>query len=250
MSRKKVLIVGYGRMGRLLASILQSDFHVGVLDSKRPRLRRAISRVTPSEIENYSIVLLALPIHRLEGFLHKERKRFSPGSFVADVSALKEAPMRWMRRHLPSTVSFCGLHPLLGPDSAGKGLSGHTVAVCPGRNTKQCHRRVILYLQKHGLKVVETDAITHDKIMASTLFLTQWVGAIFSPDLMMNTPPFENTNAALLRVVAGHSGHDQAHILRDLCHFSPHSRKMLRNLTRRSNATARQLSTIHRHRGH
>jgi len=234
MKREELLIVGYGRFGRLLGSVLQSEYRVSVLDRSPGRVPRPLKRVTPAEIGKFQVIILALPVHRLEKFLWREGKRFKEGAFVADVSALKEAPMRWMARYLPPSVSFTGLHPLFGPDSAGNDLSGHSVVVCRGRSSSGCHRRLIRFLRKMRLNVVETKPSTHDKIIASTLFLTQWVGNVLPRKIAAEPPPFETSAVGFLRSLAVRALNDREHILRDLCRFSPQSAKMLRHMTARS----------------
>jgi len=242
MKREDLLIVGYGRFGRLLGSVLRSEFRVSVLDRTPGKVPRPLRRVTPAEIGKFQVVILALPVHRLEPFLRREGNRFKPGAFVADVSALKDAPLRWMARHLPSSVSFAGLHPLFGPDSAGDGLPGHSVVVCRGRSSPGCHRRLIRFLRKIGLNTVETNPATHDKIIASTLFLTQWVGEVLPRGLTAGPLPFETPSVEFLRLVADRAQKDRHHILRDLCRFSPHCAKMLRRLTTRTLITASRLA--------
>ncbi|HLA99908.1 MAG TPA: prephenate dehydrogenase/arogenate dehydrogenase family protein [Bacteroidota bacterium] len=239
MKRENLLIVGYGRFGRFIAGIVRTDFHVSVLESRKTvRPAAGLKRVTQLEIGNYPIVILAMPLHRLEAFLRREGRRFMPGAFVVDVSALKEAPMRWMKRYLPSSVSYAGLHPLFGPDSAREGLSRLTVAVCRGRSSNACHRRLVGTLKKYALKPVETNAVTHDKIITSTLFLTQWVGHLLGPHLPVHRPLIENPTAMYLRTIARRAAADPEHILKDLYRFNPYSRRMLGRLMK----TARGLN--------
>ncbi len=234
MKRTPILVVGYGRFGRLAAAILSRRFEVHALDVRRTiTFGRGIRRAGTAEIPRYSIVLLALPVHRLEGFLRSHGSRIAPGAFVADLSAVKEKPLRWMKSNLPSSVSFTGLHPLFGPDSTKKSHKGHTVVVCRGRTSDACHRRVLVTLKALGLKIIETNAITHDTTIASTLFITQWIGRVAIASGLGKPVLFESPSFSAIRLLMSRAASDRPDILRDIFRYIPHTRKIVKKVRAR-----------------
>ncbi len=187
-------------------------------------------RAGSADIALHRIILLALPVDRLEPFLRRHGARITPGAFVADVSAVKERPLRWMKSHLPADVAYTGLHPLFGPDSARKTHRGHSIVVCRGRTTDACHRRLLSILKQIGLKPVETDPITHDKTMASTLFMTQWIGRLAISCGLNRSFPFETPSFQYLRFLMDRAANDHRHTIRDLHRFSRYPRIIVKKV--------------------
>ena len=133
---KEIALIGYGRFGRLAARYLSRDFRVRIADSRKgERVDRGAQRVSLEEAASKPIVILAVPISQLRAVLAEIAPSLQPGTLVIDVCSVKEQPVRWMRSLLPRSVSILGTHPLFGPDSAARGLKGHTIALCPVRIT-------------------------------------------------------------------------------------------------------------------
>ncbi len=231
MKKPSLLLVGYGRFGSFAAHILLGRFSVHVLEHRRGvRLGPSLKRASIKDLDRFGIVILALPAHRLEAFLRRYGQRFRPGAFIADVCAVKDAPSKWMKRHLPEDVSFAGLHPLFGPDSAATGVRGHTIVVCRGRTTPACHRRLLSTLRKFGLKAVETNPVIHDRSMASTLFLTQFIGSILPPRMVSDPPPLATPAWQHLSLVAWRAAGNSPELLEELYRYNPFCAICLRHL--------------------
>lgn len=233
MKKPSLLLVGYGRFGSFAAEILKSRFTVHILERGRPeRIRPGLKRARLDDLGTFQLIVLALPAHRLEMFLKMNGKRISDRAFVADVCAVKSAPMQWFRTRLPQTVSFAGLHPLFGPESAATGHTGHSIAVCRGRSSDQCHRRLLASLKSMGLIPVETDPITHDKSMASSLFLTQFIGKCLPSLAGSDLPPLVTATFEHLRIIAVRAARNAPGLLGELHRFNPYCGKTLSTLTR------------------
>ena len=233
MKKPSLLLVGYGRFGSFAAELLRSRFTIHILERRGPGptgpgLRRAVL----SDLGAFDFIVLALPAPRLEKFLMSNGRRFRDGAFVADVCAVKMAPMKWLKSHLPRSVSYAGLHPLFGPDSASSGYQGQSVAVCRGRSSPSCHRRLLTTIRAMGLKPVETDPITHDKSMASSLFLTQFIGEIFPSASGSRISPVTTATFEHLRIIASRAARNSPALIGELYQFNPYSRKSLRILVR------------------
>jgi prephenate dehydrogenase len=233
MRKAPLLLVGYGRFGAFAAVHLKRSFEVHVLDSRRGlRLAAGLKRARPADIREFDILLLALPATRLEKFLKSNGRRIRDGAFVADLCAVKSAPLGWMRRYLPGGVSYAGLHPLFGPSSAATGLRGHRVVVCRGRATAACRKRLLGWIRRFGLEPVETDPATHDRAMASTLFLTQIVGNLL-PGPGHSAPPFGTPSSESLRRVVETARGNSPALLPELLTYNRFCRAALRRLERR-----------------
>lgn len=167
----KVGLVGYGRIGRLLARYFAADADILVYDS-RPAARTA----SLAEVCAADAVVLCVPMAAFEGVVKRIAPLLRPGTVVADVCSLKEHPVRVMRRWLPKGVHILATHPNFGPDSAKDSLAGRKLVVWPVRLPRPLYRKVKAALAKKGLDVVELSPRDHDRRMASSLVLTHFVG--------------------------------------------------------------------------
>lgn len=234
MKRPKLLLVGYGRLGKPLAAVLKRRFEVHALDVRRRNPpARGIRRAGIADLPAFELVILAIPVSRLEAFLRRNGHRFAPGSTVIDLSAVKVEPQRWLNRHLPKNVTFVGLHPLFGPDTLEGGFAGHTVVACGGRSTAACHRRMLRHLRGFGLTIVETNPRTHDRTMASTLFLTHLVGRLAFACEPPRRFPFEPPSYAFLRGIMRRASNESTDFVPDLLRYNPYARSILNKLRSR-----------------
>lgn len=242
MRKPPLLLIGCGRIGRLAAGLLARRWSVHVLERRRGlRLPRGTVRATADAIGEHSVVVFAVPADELRRILTRQGKTIRPGAFVADLCAVKSAPAEWMAASLRPGVSYAGLHPLFGPDSATE--PGPAIAVCPGRMSASCRRKLTRELRALGLKPVETTPAIHDRTMASTLFLTQIIGLASVP-LTTGTLPFGTPSSALLRVIGARAARNSPDLLREIVAWNPSAPKVFRSLLDRLTAEFRKNSRI------
>ena len=67
-------IIGYGRFGKVLATILQKGFSINIYDVKPSNSLDNISFVTLDEVLNERVIFIAVPIHNFENLLKKISK--------------------------------------------------------------------------------------------------------------------------------------------------------------------------------
>jgi prephenate dehydrogenase len=172
-------IVGYGRFGKLAARYLSVDFPVRVYDPAAT-IQDAVSsgtQLVPLEVASRcKVVILAVPISRLQHVLNQVRPYLVPDSLVVDVCSVKEFPVRWMQERLPSSVEILATHPMFGPDSAAESLQGRKIVLCPVRITAPRYQAVRSYLIAKGLVAIESDPSLHDRQIAISLALTHFIG--------------------------------------------------------------------------
>lgn len=198
--------MGLGQFGRFAAASLASHFDVVGTDSRRTpdSDEPGIRRVSLAEAAASAVVVLAVPVQALPRVLDEISPHLRENALVVDVCSVKVAPVRWMLDRLPSHVEVVGTHPLFGPQSAADGLAGHTVVVCPARTSRK--REVCEFLAGLGLEVIVTDPDTHDRQVAYTQALAQYVGrgvhGLQGEELMMATPAAEKLRE-VARIVGG-----------------------------------------------
>jgi prephenate dehydrogenase len=181
---KRVTVIGFGRFGRLWASILRGDCEVVIYDSA-PELREQ------AEAEGFAALPLAaalasdvifycVPISAFEATLEEHLPFFAeqdgPRTLI-DTLSVKVHARAVFDRHLPSTYQAMLTHPMFGPDSvAVGGLAGQPIVLDRYRMHEEAFVRWEQYFVGKGLDVVVMTADEHDRLAAESQGVTHFVG--------------------------------------------------------------------------
>jgi prephenate dehydrogenase len=233
-------IIGFGRFGEFTALQLRNSLRVLVWDVRDLRKRAAALGVTWGtlrEVASASFVLVAVPVAELNAALDEVVPYLDPGALLMDGCSVKVKPVQWMTERAPENVEVIGLHALFGPQSARAGLAGQKIVVCPARS-----RRVELlerFLRDLGLSVLVTTPEEHDRAMAHTQALTQFLarGLIRAglEERILTTPAFNR-----LRGMVEMVRHDSVELFQDMHRFNPYAAEERRKVLE-------ALLQIHRH---
>lgn len=237
-------LIGYGRFGEFAARRLASRAGLVVHDARFATGRRARGRfrfVSLDEAAAQEVVILAVPVSALRSVLRDIRPYLRPGALVVDVSAVKEEPVRWMKAMLPKGVEILGSHPLFGPDSAALSMRGKTVVLCPVRLSRARLRAVIRVLRNVGLRTLQLSPKEHDRLMAETVFLTQFLGRIVVGSGLRRRPPVTGNYAQLLQLVET-VRHDTRELFIDMVAYSGECRRVVGALRRSFTAVGKEIS--------
>ncbi|MFX0146035.1 MAG: prephenate dehydrogenase/arogenate dehydrogenase family protein [Candidatus Hodarchaeota archaeon] len=223
-------IVGFGRFGRLAATHLKDHFDLVVYDRddcREPAAQLGVKTGPLRDVAGRSIVVLCVPISQMESTLRQIVPYLGKNTLVVDTCSVKEYPVSLMRSILPDTVDILGTHPLFGPDSAADGLEGKKIVLCPVRIENL--RGVVIFLRRLRLQVMVCLPEEHDREMASTQAIVQFLGRAFLEIGLSNktvaTPGYDRL-IRILEVVQ----HDTWELFRDLQNFNRHSRVMRQRL--------------------
>ncbi|BAV91514.1 prephenate dehydrogenase/arogenate dehydrogenase family protein [Candidatus Desulfovibrio trichonymphae] len=123
--------------------------------------------LTPDMLEktcaDADMALICVPAAFFEATLTRACRHLPRYAVLADITSVKEQPMRQMERHWQGPV--VGTHPLFGPTSAVD--EDLPVAVTPGRNAGPKHIALLNgFFDAIGCRVFETTAQRHDQAMA------------------------------------------------------------------------------------
>ncbi|MEA3343301.1 MAG: prephenate dehydrogenase [archaeon] len=230
---KTLAIIGFGRFGQLMAEVLRLHFDVCAYNPRdKSKIARSLCVRYESSLEKAAaskdIVVLSMPISKLEGVLGDIAPHLKPGALVLDVCSVKQKPCELMRDVLPQTVDVVGTHPLFGPDStkvdgqAVHNILGRKVAVCPVRMQKHSLRNICKFLEKIGLVTYVVTPRDHDRQMAVAQGLTHYIAlALRGMDVGkqdLTTPKFD----ALLGIVEKLSN-DTDVLLEDIQVLNPYA---------------------------
>lgn len=226
-------LLGFGQFGRFAARHLTEHFDLVVAD--RDDVAAAATglgarQVPLAEAATAPVVVLAVPVQQLRATLREIAPHLSDGALVIDVCSVKQLPLAWMRELLPEHVDVLGTHPMFGPNSAREGLAGHRIVICPER----CARvdAIRTHLQQAGLKVIVTDARTHDRQAAYTQAVAQYLGraldGLQGADYEISTPASD-----LLRQVWRTVADDSFELFSAIQGLNPHAGAMREDIRQR-----------------
>jgi prephenate dehydrogenase len=236
-------LIGYGRFGEFAAAHLVRRAKVVVHDAKRSRLRNlpvGVRRGSLIEVASQPVVVLAVPVSSLRSLLTKLRRHVRPGSLVVDVCAVKSTPIRWMKESLPADVGILGTHPFFGPDSAHQGLRGKTMVLCPVRISSQHLARILTEFHRLGIETVFMAPREHDRFMAETILLTQYIGRLVARS-GAHRWPWVTANYAHLLSIADTVRHDTTELFVDMVHFNPNGMALIASLHKAMKSLGRDL---------
>lgn len=223
----KVAIIGHGRLGSLLANNLGQDFDIGVYE-ENPNIQifkphRRLKNL--QELIDYKIIILAIPINKIESFCQNDFNFLKPGTLFIDTCSVKSIPLEHMKKGLPSNVEILGTHPMFGPDSAKDTLWGNKIVLCPERINDYHLENIKKYLERHGLKVIVTSPEQHDKDIAHSLGLTHLIGRALiemqAKNLEIDTKGYRRLIKILETVE-----NDTIELFKDMNLYNPYAQKM------------------------
>lgn len=168
-------IIGFGQFGQFAAKHLKDNFKVFAAD-KFKKKAEGVSFVSIEEAASKDIVIVAVPINQFEKTLLEIRGFLKKGALLLDVCSVKVKPAELMKKLIPSNVEIIATHPLFGPQSGANGIRGLKIVICPIRTTRLDQIKEIL--EKAGLNVIVCSPEEHDRQMAKTQVLAQFIGRV------------------------------------------------------------------------
>lgn len=176
----KLGIIGFGRLGALLTRYLAQDFDTFVYEP-REGFESAIKACGANPVDlataaSQDMILPLVPISQLEQVLQDIVPYLKKGAIVTDCCSVKIKPVETMLKYLPEQVSILATHPMFGPDSAADTLFGSKLVICPVRISPTVYAPIKTYLEKHGLKLIESTPEEHDEQISRSLFLAHLIG--------------------------------------------------------------------------
>jgi prephenate dehydrogenase len=153
---------------------------------------------------------------------------------------VKAIPIRWMKDALPADVGILGTHPFFGPDSAQETLRGKTVVLCPVRISGHHLARVLTELHRVGVETVFMTPIEHDRFMAETILLTQYIGRLVARSGARRWHSVTANYGHLLSIMDT-VRHDTTELFADMVRFNPDGTALITSLRRAAESLRRDL---------
>ena len=204
-----IALIGYGRFGRAFAGLAIRAGHS--FNAHDPGVESAMAPTLEAAVAGADLVVVAVPIGVMGPVLGELRPVLNPSQLVLDVASVKVEPIQAMERALGEDIPWIGTHPLFGPASLSRGERPLEVVVCPNPVHPGAMARARAFLESIECQVVETDADTHDRLMARThalaFFLAKGLLALDLDEPVPFSPPSYKAMNRTVETVRWDAGH-------------------------------------------
>ena len=223
---KRVSIIGFGRFGAMLHSLLSKGFEVDVFD-KNSIDNSDVNEVSLEDALRNETIFIAVPIRDFENLVKDISKKISSGKTVIDVCSVKVFPKKVMLDNLSNETDIIATHPLFGPDSLKD--SGSVMTMESVRNTFGRYDFWKNYFESQNISIEEISAEEHDMMAARSQGLTHFVGRVID-DFGTNQTRIDTEGYKALHKLVNQTCNDTWELFEDIQNFNPFTEKMISEL--------------------
>ena len=222
----RVSIIGFGRFGAMLHSLLSKGFVVDVFD-KNSIDNSDVNEVSLEDALQNETIFIAVPIRDFENLVKEISKKISSGKTVIDVCSVKVFPKKVMLDNLSNETDIIATHPLFGPDSLKD--SGSVMTMESVRNTFGRYDFWKNYFESQNISIEEISAEEHDMMAARSQGLTHFVGRVID-DFGTNQTRIDTEGYKALHKLVNQTCNDTWELFEDIQNFNPFTEKMISEL--------------------
>jgi len=231
-----VALVGFGRFGRALGSLLaEARVPYRALDPQADVPQAVRATGIAELLEGASLVVLAVPVPRTRETLASLRPHLTAGHTVLDVGSVKVHPFADLEAVLGDDVPWVASHPLFGPLSLALAERPLRVVLCPSPRHPEAAARASELYRRIGCEVIDQTPESHDRVMAHTHALTFFVAkGMLDAGAGMQVPfapPSFQAISRTIETVRSDAGHLFAAIQRENPFAGEARRQLLEALT-------------------
>lgn len=178
LSNKKMGIIGYGRMGKLLAEDFSMKMEVGLYDTKDITDDFHCYSSISELYRDCDLIMIATPTDTVPGIVEELADMAISGNekAVFDISTFKDEVLGIYNK-FPDSVKVASVHPMFGCGS--KNLEGKRVVIVPVEGREADAEAVRSVFQPMGFEMLQIDAKDHDKVMKKVIGIPYLIGVSF-----------------------------------------------------------------------
>ena len=213
----KVSIIGFGRFGAMLHSLLSKGFEVDVYD-KNPIDNSEVNEVSFEEVLKNDTIFIAVPIRDFEDLVINISSKIQSGKTIIDVCSVKVFPKQVMIDNLPLETDIIATHPLFGPDSLKD--SGSVMTMEAVRDSSERYNFWKNYFESQNITIEEISAEEHDMMAARSQGLTHFVGRVID-DFGTNQTRIDTEGYKALHKLVSQTCNDTWDLFEDIQNYNP-----------------------------
>lgn len=231
MTIRSIGIVGHGSFGAFLEMLAKKhlpDVEVRVFSNRS--VPDGARFFTLHETCTSDVLIIASAIRDFEKTLREVVPLVSDATVIVDVNTVKVMPVHLLRE-LAKGKQYFATHPMFGPysfEKQGGSLAGLRLVIAEHTLDARTHHALLATLRDLGLVVIETDADTHDKQLAETLFLTHYLSQSIAAAGFVRTD-IDTLSFGYLMDAVESTKQDLA-LFKDVYRFNPYCKETLTRL--------------------
>lgn len=170
-------LIGFGRFGKLFHKFFCDDFYFDIYDKNLTFEENLHSTGGVRDIawKDNKIIFLSVPISEIENISKELQGQISEDCTIVDFCSVKKYPLQILKKYFPKNPIF-SIHPLFGPDSVDDSLKNHIAIVIENKHWNPVIAYFWQLLIDKEVKLLLMSEDEHDKLIAWTLCLTQFIG--------------------------------------------------------------------------
>ena len=221
-------IIGYGRFGRILATILNPGYDLKIYDPFSSDIPDKYRCSQLSDVCSQPLVFIAVPIRDFLNVIKDIRSHIGKRTTVIDVCSVKKYPSEIMETNLPSYAGIICSHPMFGPDSYSQ-YREQKMVMHPLRDIYFRYESLKDYFKSHSIRIVEMTPEEHDRQAAVSQGITHFIGRVLEKADVKSTEINTLGFTDLLAVIE-QTGNDSLELFKDLQRFNPYTNKTILQL--------------------
>ena len=221
-------LIGVGRFGKVLGSILNKGFNVKAYDVMPSNISADFEKSSLDDILQLEHIFIAVPIRYFEQLIKDISKKVSLKSTIIDVCSVKKHTSEAMLNYLPKDVGIISSHPMFGPDSfeSNKKLKMMMDKTRTNSSTFNYWRQ---FFKNQNINIIEMSPDEHDLIAARTQGVTHLLGRTLKKFGIQKTKIDTKGFRDLIDLV-DQTCNDTWELYSDLQLYNPHTNSMLEDL--------------------
>ena len=235
-------IIGFGRFGKVLLSILQKGFSASVYDTNIENSFSSVNFQDLNEVLKQKTVFVSVPICNFESVIKNIAPKLNEGQTIIDVCSVKIYPIEVMINNLDKSVGIIGTHPMFGPDSyqSNKKLK---MMLNRTRDVNNQFNFWKQYFKDQGIQTLEMSAKDHDIMASKTQGVTHFLGRMLKEYGIQKTSIDTQGFRDLLDLV-DQTCNDTWELFRDLQLYNPYTKEMIKSLKKATEKIDERLSDL------
>lgn len=208
-------IIGRGRFGKLLETLLSPEFKLFSYDKQfdsDDKLELVLLQDT---------IFIATPISCFANVISEIAGQLRQNALVVDVCSVKVHPVNVMLQKLPQHIDILATHPLFGPDSYQREKSINIV-LCNVRDQAKRYQQWKHFFEQKNLNIVELSPEMHDKMMAKSQSLTHLLGRALH-EIDASPTGIDTSGYQQLLKIMQHTCNDSWDLFYDLQCYNPYA---------------------------
>lgn len=235
-------LIGFGRFGKILSSILQKGFSVKVHDLNHNQDFGNIEFVSMNKVLEEDAIFIAVPIRNFEKVIKQIAPYLDKKTTILDVCSVKTFPVRTMHQLLPKSVGFIGTHPMFGPDSF---LTNESLKMVMHK-TNDLYKQYNFwkrFFSDQNIQIIEMNPEQHDRLAAQTQGITHFLGRMLKNYGIKKTSIDTQGFRDLLNLV-DQTCNDSWDLYTDLQSYNPFTKDVISKLKISTNELDNQLREL------